>query len=311
MSKNYVGSNGFDDEPIVTKEKIYAFAALLVILGLAFIIFPNAIKTSTNKNTDKRNVELDSYNPIINSNNDTDGDGIPNWQEQIYGTNPNVPDADKIPLNVYRSGNDTGVSSSTNLTDAVARDIYVAGQYVKNGNGAVDPTVIASAISKSVISLATDPSAMKFKTVDTTDINIIKKYFNDTGRVFVYILGTKQKELDVFAANLESGSSLDYINSLVPTFTEACNYLNTYKTVPSQYADMHTRLLKICNTYSGLLVSMLNANSDPVRAAAYITLYKNNINDLYKIFIEYKNEVNNQNIVYRSNEYGYLFNAIK
>jgi hypothetical protein len=309
MSKNYVGSNGFDDEPIVTKEKIYAFVALLVILAIAFILFPSTNKNALTKNTDNSNntVSLESYNPIINSTEDTDGDGIPNWQEQIYGTNPNVPDADKIPKNISRTATDDTVSSTTNLTDRVARDIYVAGQYVKDGQGSVKPEIIAGAISSSVKDIISDNPAPNFKTVSSNDKNTIKTYGNDMAGVFAFILGTKQKELDVFANNLEKGTSMDYIVKLLPVINVSCTYINNYQKIPYGQEDLHARLVLACNKYYMILNSFINANDDPVRAAAAVSLYKSNIFDLYKIYTEYRKLILDNNVVYKTTDYGYLF----
>ena len=64
-----------------------------------------------------------------------------------------------------------------------------------------------------------------FKTIANNDRATIKTYGNDMAGVFAFILGTKQKELDVFASHLEKGTSMDYIIKLQPDFVLICKLI--------------------------------------------------------------------------------------
>lgn len=141
-------------------KKFVKVVTLIIVIGVVCIVlykgFPfvkNAItdffETQNNKLAQQNEDAYRDYRRL-----DTDGDGLLDWEESLYGTDPEKVDTDGDGVGDYadlrgtaelNNDNSDGVSASvtgdpdnfdpTNLTDSLARDLYTSLSVAKQQSG--------------------------------------------------------------------------------------------------------------------------------------------------------------------------------
>lgn len=299
-------------EPTMTKKK----ALILIVLGiilLLLIIIP-FIKWRDNKvETDTQNqaqLIIESYSPLFTAGDDTDGDGIPNWLEQLYGTDPNVPDADKIPADVRASLADGTIrdKSDVNLTHTVGRDLYVTGSYMVATGSSLTAEAAGTGLANEVRSVLIPQKIGSFATVEDSP-TVVKNYLNMAGEV-IFIITNSHSYVETLDKYMEETGSLAEIKTDYPRFVDLCDRLKN-SSVPRSYSALHTELVFQCDQQQNIIHAFANADSDPLRALAAASLFISNAEAAVGSLQAFATRVEKDNTIsFRTNEYGYIFKAL-
>ncbi|MDD5720940.1 MAG: hypothetical protein PHT16_00625 [Candidatus Pacebacteria bacterium] len=279
---------------------------LLVILAVLFlvvlfliknkIIFKNTLNLNQNR---QGNGLVYDENATIEDlvNKDTDGDGIPDWQEGLYGldptkkeTTPGIPDSSAIENLRAAQGINTetinGGSSSTgteNLTqtEKFSRELF-ATVAALNQNGQVDQATI-DALSNSLAEKVENSTQRKVYTIsDIKIINIdtkqaIQKYSDALNAIYLkqHIKKSVPMVLQEFIAD---ETNLDKLLELDPIISQANQTINESLKiqVPQSLSALHLDLINNFQRIEENVSDIKLFDSDPIVAIGAITQYGNN-----------------------------------
>lgn len=130
-----------------SKKTIYIILGLLVV-SLAFMLFADR-NTSQTPTAQSQNVRITSTEIV---QRDTDGDGIPDWEEYLWGTDPNNKDSDNDGISdadFIGSKKQTlqasvaSSTASTTLTEGISRQFFANFAFLQQSGNLTDANIQA------------------------------------------------------------------------------------------------------------------------------------------------------------------------
>ena len=233
-------------------------------------------------------------------NNDTDGDGVPDWQEGLYGTDPTKRDTngDGVPDNVEIAKMRTEIGGDLNLnldesgltqTEQFSRELFST-LAALNQAGEIDQNTIET-ISNSLIEKIQNSPAQKIFLY--TDLNIIKSDTKQNIKTYntavnnIYnkypINYTVFDVLQKFATD-ENNPDESALQELGPIIKQTNNVINDLSkiAVPESLAVLHLDFLNKLQKYSENLNKMRLYDADPAAGISGITQYESLADELEK-----------------------------
>jgi len=292
-----------------------------LIVVLFFIKSTTTFKNPLNSAQGEQENGLTYSNPTLEEsvNKDTDGDGIPDWEESLYGldptkkeTTPGIPDSvaiEKLKLQQTAGANvqiNTVDQTTENLTqtDKFSRELFTT-VAAASQNGTMDQTTIDQ-LSASLADQIQNSVPRKvfliseIKIVNNDDLKTIKNYLDalidiqkkypDKGKVFDI--------LQKFMVD-ENNVDVSQLIKLDPIIEQTQNIINALiKTnVPQSLALLH---LDFINAQERLIENESDIklfDSDPIVAIGAISKFEENINSLQStlnaIILGIKQKLNN------------------
>jgi hypothetical protein len=238
-------------------------------------------------------------------NKDTDGDGIPDWEESLYGldptkkeTNPGIPDSVAIQNLISQNQTEQGLPLSTNQgpenltqTDKFSREFLTTLTTLAQ-NGAIDANgnmyqATQDQITNSLInSIQNSPQRKIYQLSDIKIINdnsvaAVKKYNTALNNAFPK--GTiKNSVIDIFqkfapddTGNNTDPSVLPELSPIIKQMTDSLNGMLTAP-VPQVLATLH---LYMINDLEGMIENLSDVqqyNTDPIVAFSGMSKYEQN-----------------------------------
>ncbi|MFA6586118.1 MAG: thrombospondin type 3 repeat-containing protein [Candidatus Paceibacterota bacterium] len=294
-----------------------------VIIVLAVIIFVIFFMSSSGESFsitgNKNNIPLKVENQTVTEmiQNDTDGDGIPDWEEALWGTDKNkkmtfnnTPDATYIENKKKELKIEQGISADvTKLTETekFAREFFTSYSAMKS-SGQVDADTInnfSSALGQKIVNpeLIDRYTSTDIKINNTDDTATRKAYYLSMQKLFkTYQSAGIGEELNIISQGLATNSSTGTTStpdqySKLPTIANA--YQNFAKkimelNVPSSLTDYH---LKIANSSNNTGISVLNMGkmiNDPIIGLSGLSQYQKYSDELVKTVAELETELSKQ-----------------
>lgn len=246
-------------------------------------------------------------------NKDSDGDGIPDWEEPLWGldptkkeTTPGVPDStviSKLKLqNEYNLGSANGTApAEENLTetDKFSRELFSTTAALSQ-NGVMDQTTV-NKISDSLSEKIKNSVPRKVYTI--SDIKVVSDNSTKSIKDYSNALDNLKKKYPVkgYAIDVlkkfiidENNVDISVLTELGPIIKQSQNIMNGMinTNVPSSIAQVH---LDVINAIERTIENMADIqlfNNDPVVAMGAISKYKDNVNSLKSAFDVFANEIN-------------------
>jgi len=289
-----------------------------VIIVLAVLIFVIFFMSSSGENFsitgDKNNTVLKVENQSLTEliQRDVDGDGIADWEEDLWGTDKNkkitfddTPDATYIE-NKKKELKIEGsmIADATKLTETekFAREFFTSYSALKS-SGQIDSDAInsfSSALGQEII----DPSLIDRYTeadikINTVDNPVLKqKYYENIKSLFEkYKSDGIGDELDIISVGLASdptGGTSGNTDQYAELSIIAIAYQNFAKkimevSVPQSLTDYHLRIANSANN-TGISVSNLEKIiTDPIVGLSGLSQYQKYSDDLVKAVADLEN----------------------
>ena len=129
--------------------KVLAFLIIVVILTTVTIVSSKLFKyVQKPDNSEMVNLIIkNNLNKKLDTK-DTDGDGLPDWQEEIWGSDKNNPDTDGDGTTDGKEVNENRNPTVAGPDDKILSDREIALQYVP---GETDPKSVTSILSKNLL----------------------------------------------------------------------------------------------------------------------------------------------------------------
>lgn len=272
-----------------------------------------ARKNSNRQETSKNVVNLSQETRqklIVRLNQDSDQDGLKDWEEEIYGTNPKNADTDgdkttdgeeiKISRDPLKAGPHDDLATSTlpkidlsdypspnNLTHRLIEKFgekFVIPK-IANPSSPLDAESIGVQIAEEI--LAGKKSAVKtyftlkdVKTIKQNDQNSFQKYAREFNAITNSAFqGLDESELLIFSEAVRN-EELFQLEKLDPYLTAYAAALNKYKkmAVPSELANLHLAYLNTLSREQKAVEKMRKAEKDALAGAYgaqdYMTINK-------------------------------------
>ncbi|MCX6754976.1 MAG: hypothetical protein NT068_00345 [Candidatus Nomurabacteria bacterium] len=298
-------------------KKIQVIVIACIGVLIIFIFF---LKSATKSNFLAEKKQLEIQNSTINDliAKDTDGDGVPDWEEALWGTDKNKTttfegitdktyiENKKKDLNITNSTSNT---ESLTETEKFSRDFFTAFMAMKTGQ--VDNTAINS-FSAALGQKVANPNIIDQYTQKDVKIdksgNATKEanYYMDIQSSFEYYqLAGLGDELDIVsntiatAPNTESKDQNEQLLKISEAYKGFATKIMTLE-VPEKLVTYH---LKIANSANNTGISVGNMSkivSDPVIGLSGLSQYQKYSDDLINAAKELESTLPNSNAIIES-----------
>jgi hypothetical protein len=289
------------------KKILWGTLAVIFVLSLFFIKTKSVFKNEQVRNTGLVYSGNETVGSLIDR--DTDGDGILNWEESLWGTDPTKidtdgdgePDGAEIAKMKGTSGNNYGDNTTIdeeNLTetDKFSRELFST--VVTLGQaGQIDQNTIDK-LSNSMVEQMVNPATKKvfsfsdIKTTPDSSVKAVQDYSNALNSIFkkssmlfkssyegvAYEISKNFADvLQKYVANTEDASILDGLDPTIRemrALVEAMSGMN----VPEEFLALHLGALNGIERAVENLSDIKLANSDPILAMGAGQKLEENIN---------------------------------
>lgn len=255
---------------------------------------------------------LQAYN---DADRDSDNDGLKDWEEILWKTDPNkadtdgdgTPDAEEIKQNrnpLVAGPNDelkkteekskTATTTTRTLTDKISEEFAV--QYLTaagTAEGALDIFQKKSIAESLIESLSRDALLYKDR-FSSSDIRVaqsasqdsIKNYLNTTGdflnKTFAD-LGEPEISIVDRALSAEKYEDLKKLDAYIAAYQKTVEFLKK-QSVPENYASLHLELMNIMQNAAVADSFMRVTDKDPARGLMGLSLYVKQAERLQKFY---------------------------
>lgn len=270
---------------------------------------------------------------------DSDSDGLPDWQESLYGTDPANPESVKVgvldgdavaqglvkpkltgastPEDAGNTGRVPGSPGDDTLTAQFARDFFTS--YTNTyglGTNLTDEQLTAfteSAVEKLVRENIYIPKFTSAKvTVQGSGNGALRTYIIKTEQVFASnTIPSSKNELDYMSDSIERNdpAGLVQVQNISKAYLAIAN-AHLLVPVPAEAKDGHLRTVNAMVRMSEVIANMGSADSDPVRSLLGLMQYQEAARNLSASFAELNTVLTGNGVVFVEGEEGYsIYNA--
>jgi len=288
-----------------------------IVAVVCFLVVGVTVYVNYYQPTDRNNQNVSSTQNSVNEK-DTDKDGIPDWQEKLYGTNPEVADTDddgtndseeiargRSPLSdaqddsfslVATSSSETSQNTEANLTNQAANRLLPQAATIAQAESEGKDVPIGS-VQKN-ISATVNNLNQEIPKINESDITVIQNPSRtDTERYYANLYSIILKAIDKEVKR--ETPELGLMNQLVAQNQEATSTRQQLKTRAEFYGSLATKItnvrvpqmfvsdhIKIVNHLKEISYAIDNVRleeTDPVKAALAFDTYEQATEDLQTV----------------------------
>lgn len=270
---------------------------------------------------------------------DSDGDGLKDWEEQLWGTDQNSPDSDgdgtpdgeeiKIGRDPLKAGSNDYLNPSSankedkappeklNLTQKTTRDLFVS--YIQQRQSGLDPISASEGVINAILNDSGVPefentfSQKDVKTDAYASSEEKKNYINELARI-TNDGGEKIKANEL--KTLERAINLANSSDSFEKFGEFADNAAVYKkmaadilkmSVPQNYASAHLRYLNALNNLSKINLVFSVFMSDPIPGLSAVKQYLTEAENIKNSLLALGVSIRADRLVFGPEEYGFAF----
>lgn len=317
-----------------SKKFIYIILALVLLVVAGYLSFFKNKKTGE-LSSGKEKGFLSSF--LEKNQNDKDNDGLKDWEENLWKTDPNNSDTDgdgAMDGEETRTGRDplkagpddlmenkfsASASSSKNnfsdnessLTDNFSKQFFT--EYLKlREEGGIDEADKEKLINSFMESVQNEPIG-GYQTYKISDIKIIddnsavaaRRYGNQVGKVLDNFKNLTGNEMDIMRAALEEDKpeELSKLNLFASAYRKSADDFLKIQCPPS-YSQTHLDLINSFLAVEYAVVQAQKIFDDPIRAIQGIKLYFDQGKKIMEIFSKMGAEFEKKDVYFGSDEPG-------
>lgn len=224
---------------------------------------------------------------------DSDYDGIPDWEEALWGTDKNKVATFDIADSVYIENkkkelniNPTKDEAGLTETEKFAREFFTAYVAMKT-SGTVDPNMInnfSSALGQKIVTpdLIDYFSTKDVKAIDANTTEEKEKYYMELKTLFVsYKTKGIGSELDIINNQLTSPGSkkIDKLTPIAEAYKDFAKKVMNIS-VPNDLSGEHLKIANSANNTGISVSNMVKITNDPIVGLSGLSQYKKYSDDL-------------------------------
>jgi len=258
---------------------------------------------------------------------DRDGDGLPDWQETLAGTNPENPDTDgdgttdgsemklgRDPL--ARGPNDKKVShfsaSSTEssassepetLSEGIARSLFANTVYLSNSDQMTNENKDAL-VFDFVTQIA---NSFTYKEYTADGLSYTSLQDTETVKTYASQFATLQLGMIIQMQNNVSAIQND-IGVMAKIYEKEADDLYRIK-VPEEIADVHLQIINNFSKAAAAFRAIVNQKTDPLQVPIAISVYQAAATEMDALMAQVAQFIRANGIIFSKNEIGGYWNA--
>lgn len=297
-----------------------------------------AIEGAQDLNNSRQAQAIETISRVLkeNSEQDDDSDGLMNWEEALWGTDPKRADTDgdgtpdgeeakqsRNPL--IKGPNDalttTKVSTSGSTepqenipqtkTAQISRDLFATYMQAKKAGTGLDESIQNEIIRQA---FSNKSFAVSYKQYTTNEITVAKtgdftKYGNDLG--FALSIGKTndpRTEIDILQAAMSENreSEITSLDPIIQGYTGIIDAL-ALVSVPQDLVGFHIEFLNSMGRVLSDIKGFRMMFDDPIVGLVSVGNYFNDVQALQLSIQNIKSALEEKDITFKQGEYGYVF----
>lgn len=286
-----------------SKKFAYIAGAIFVLGFVIFLIFfmsSGGENFSLNKNGSPLQVENKNFADLVQK--DSDGDGVPDWEEALWGTDKNNPATFGMPDSEYIANKkkELKIESSVNETkltetEKFARDFFASYSLMKSSGGADKNAIndFSNALGQKAVNpnLPDKYGEADAKTINSEDLASKQAYYNSVRNLFKnYQSAGLGEELSIISGQLKNSQGGDLaadssknekLISIANAYEEFAKKLMGIG-VPKSLLDYHLRIANNSNNTGISVANMAKMANDPLVGLAGLSQYQKYSDGLIK-----------------------------
>ena len=298
--------------------KVLAFLIIVVLLTTTTIVsskfLPNLVKNKSG--ADQVNLTIKNNLDKQLDPKDTDSDGLPDWQEEIWGSDKNNPDTDGDGTTDGKEVNENRNPTVVGPDDKILSDREIALQYVPSKT---DPDSVTSILSKNLLlrlaqleqsgqynaqtgdELATGLVDQTLSEVQIPDKYPTSVFLTFESKELIKLEEYKNKILEI---------QKNELMKIDPNKQELDPIINSFKNIAFQMSvigvpkDLLAVHAKIANGYyiaAEALINLKMSDNDPILGILSIPIYKKVSEEQPVLYQQVQNYLEDNGIIFNAN----------
>lgn len=271
-------------------------SVVLFFVAVSYAFHAKTTREQARSEAQKLAVQQTTVEPQVDtSEKDTDGDGLADWEEILWSTDPNNADTDGDGIRdkedahaemerALKKSEEIALQVSSGetlltLTETASREMF--GSYMYSLQSGKDITIedqekmVDGAIASVVpLLIPTKHTTDDFVTVPSTLPNK-KVYMESVGKVLERMVPSFKEEPELLSRLAQPENRADTIEALTNLVKEFDNFLNDLKkiSVPTDAIPTHIELVNAIEAYVSGLNNFTYYETDPLRSAVSINTF--------------------------------------
>ncbi|MFT7557645.1 MAG: hypothetical protein ACI83D_000310 [Planctomycetota bacterium] len=299
--------------PLPSKRLIVTSVTILVILVFFFLLD----NREAQKNQEANNRTLQESTGTLSAGDtpditrDSDEDGLEDWEELLWQTNPFNADSnddgvsDLVEVNTQKQANTRVLEEvgyiapdiALTNTDRIAQQLYVFANSLPEGEGLSleSAEIVTELISKQVRDLIPEKSATlaNINIVSQNELTLTTYLAELYNLLELYALQPDQVQtINSAILNLGTANSINLIDS---HYREQQRFVEGLISIPipEQYANPHLEILNATQRYRDILEAITKNQSDPLAAYSALYQYRSTVENIWNTYKEFDEVITN------------------
>jgi len=315
---------------------------ILMLVAFVFILTLLMYKNGTTFLALERDTDDGGQYVLDTKDQDSDGDGVADWEESFFGTDPNNPDTDGdgIPDNLdtdtkniltgledsFYSGytltapEDQREPTGTDILASSFMSRYLATKSASSGElGAQEiEQIVNSTITGTVVPI-------NYTLYTLADLNIgdganalsVEKYGEEVGEFlktnfkldisFDYYVPTMRVFSTLLEEDTADSASVEILRTYSKLYDDAISFLVNLEKIPPSAAPIHLSLINLFSQQKEINLLLSQYHEDPYGAVSVIPLYDSIIEDYVEMFEKVFLFFESNDVMYPENSNGWFF----
>lgn len=270
--------------------KNFGILALSGAIALSAVAFAFLTTAPSKEGVDEKSVVSASRTTNSNATNDDDGDGLPNWKETLWGTDPNNPDSDgdgvldgdevALGANPNKEGSEPATTENTYIaprglapTEALARELFANYANIRSGGG-ISQSELDSELGDILSRRLLEQAEAKTYTLTALkiegDVSVVA-YEGSLATILNGANAVREYELNVFARAVGNTNTIE----LLKLKTAALVYEDIVKKlvvleVPTDIANEHLAVINDVSALAAATTALGDWGGDPLDALVLV-----------------------------------------
>lgn len=284
--------------PYLPSKKILLLLGICVVVvgGVIFIANFDSVKTVVAKHQAKKELGTGSVSDFISQ--DTDGDTIPDWEEPLWGTDPNNPDTngdgvsdkDEVAQKKTALQSSQNTQAEYNETELLSQELFTIINSLSASGSLTDEAMqnIATSFVQSTIAQDTAPDMYTRSMLDITFNNgptSLRTYQDALEKnINPAIKDGLGQEMQAIASGIYLGDSLFFqsLSKAGELYIQTSKNLMDISPVPSTVASYHVALANDMYKIGTALVGMTDMIENPAAGLSSFVIYQNYTDNLIR-----------------------------
>lgn len=319
---------------VPSRKFIYTVILILLVTAGSFWLFKNK-KTEIKPPFQKGESFISGL--FQKNQDDSDNDGLQDWEEILWKTDPNNPDTDgdgtpdgeeikqsRNPLKagpddklkdvkIFSQENISGDAAGLTKTDILARDffanflsLYQSGKLDEQNKKKLTESFLAEINQEK---LPDQYKLSDIKIINDNSNTALKNYGDETARIInKYQATVAEDEITIInrALKEESGKELQKLDSAINLYQNVSRDLLQIK-IPSDMSSHHLNLINSAYNLSLALMNIKETLKDPIKGIIGLNQYKKEYLRIKQTLWNISKFFTNKEIFFSKNEEGYKF----